>query len=246
MEARPDFTVVSVNNYAGGKLATEHLLQSGYRKIGHISGPLDWWEARQRKQAWQDTLGYAGIQVSDQHWSEGNWSSSSGEQAIERLFQQYPDVDGVFVANDQMAISVLQAACRRGIKVPEQLGVVGFDGIAESAYLWPPLTTVSQDQQLVGSLAVEEIINIVEANRRNKPLAPRKIVVEPELIVQNGEPNGPPFCMMLVLGSRMFLSHVKQALNSDEDQREHPYPNAGPPRTQGAIVLQYGDDRALD
>jgi LacI family transcriptional regulator len=184
MEARPDLTVVSVNNYAGGKLATEHLLQSGYRKIGHISGPLDWWEARQRKQAWQDTLGYAGIQVSDQHWSEGNWSSSSGEQAIERLFQQFPDVDGVFVANDQMAISVLQAACRRGIKVPEQLGVVGFDGIAESAYLWPPLTTVSQDQQLVGSLAVEEIINIVEANRRNKPLAPRKIVVEPELIVR--------------------------------------------------------------
>jgi LacI family transcriptional regulator len=184
MEARPDLTIVSINNYAGGKLATEHLLQTGCRKIGHISGPLDWWEARQRKQAWQDTLGYAGIQVSDQHWAEGNWSSSSGQQAIERLFQQYPDMDGIFVANDQMAIGVLQAASRRGIKVPEQLGVVGFDGIAESAYLWPPLTTVSQDQQLVGSLAVEEIINMVEANHRNKPLAPRKIVVEPELIVR--------------------------------------------------------------
>jgi LacI family transcriptional regulator len=196
MEARPDLTVVSVNNYAGGKLATGHLLQTGCRKIGHISGPLDWWEARQRKQAWQDTLVYAGIQVSDQHWTEGNWSSSSGEQAIEGLFRQYPDMDGVFVANDQMAISVLQAASRRGIKVPEQLGVVGFDGIAESAYLWPPLTTVNQDQQLVGSLAVEEIINIVEANRRNKPIAPRKIVVEPELIVREstvvnaGEPAG--------------------------------------------------------
>jgi LacI family transcriptional regulator len=184
METRPDLTVVSVNNYVGGKLATEHLLRTGCRKIGHISGPLDWWEARQRKQAWQDTLGYAGIQISDQHWTEGNWSSSSGEQAIERLFQQYPDMDGIFVANDQMAISVLQAASRRGIKVPKQLGVVGFDGIAESAYLWPPLTTVSQDQQLVGSLAVEEVINIVEANRRNKPLAPRKIVVEPELIIR--------------------------------------------------------------
>jgi LacI family transcriptional regulator len=184
MEARPDLTIVSVNNYGGGKLATEHLLQSGCRKIGHISGPLDWWEARQRKQAWQDMLGSAGIQISDSHWAEGNWSSSSAEQAIERLFQQYPDMDGIFVANDQMAISVLQAASRRGIKVPEQLGVVGFDGIAESPYLWPPLTTVSQDQQLVGSLAVEEVINLVEANLRNKPLAPRKIVVEPELIVR--------------------------------------------------------------
>jgi LacI family transcriptional regulator len=184
MEARPDLTIVSVNNYGGGKMATEHLLQTGCRKIGHISGPLDWWEARQRKQAWQDTLGSAGIQVSKRHWVEGNWSSSSGEQAIEHLFQQYPEMDGIFVANDQMAISVLLAASRRGIKVPEQLGVVGFDGIVESAYLWPPLTTVSQDQQLVGSLAVEEVINLVEANRRNKPLAPRKIVVEPELIVR--------------------------------------------------------------
>ncbi|MEJ2598751.1 MAG: LacI family DNA-binding transcriptional regulator [Anaerolineales bacterium] len=185
MEARPDLTIVSVNNYAGGKLATEHLLQSGCRNIGHISGPLDWWEARQRKQAWHDTLGSVGIQVSERHWTEGNWSSSSGEQAIERLFQQFPEMDGIFVANDQMAISVLQAACRQDIKVPEQLGVVGFDGIAESAYLWPPLTTVDQDQQLVGSLAVEEVINLVEANRRNKPLAPRRIVVEPELIVRD-------------------------------------------------------------
>ena len=184
MEARPDLTIVSVNNYAGGKMATEHLLQSGCRKIGHISGPLDWWEARQRKQAWQDTLGSAGIQASDRQWAEGNWSSASGAQAIERLFEQYPEMDGVFAANDQMAISVLQAASRRGIKVPEQLGVVGFDGIAESAYLWPPLTTVNQDNQMVGSLAVEEIINMVEANRRNKPLAPRQIVVEPELIIR--------------------------------------------------------------
>ena len=184
MEARPDLTIVSVNNYAGGKMATVHLLQSGCRNIGHISGPLDWWEARQRKQAWQDTLGSAGIQVSDNQWAEGNWSSSSGEQAVERLFQQYPEMDGIFVANDQMAISVLQAASRRGIKIPEQLSVVGFDGIAESAYLWPALTTVSQDQQLVGSLAVEEVINLVEANRRNQPLAPRKIVVEPELIIR--------------------------------------------------------------
>jgi LacI family transcriptional regulator len=184
MESRPDLTVVSVNNYAGGKMATEHLLQSGCRRIGHISGPLDWWEARQRKRAWQDTLVVAGIQVSDRHWVEGNWSSSSGEHAIERLFEQYPDMDGVFVANDQMAISVLQASCRRSIDVPKELGVVGFDGIVESAYLWPPLTTVYQDQQLVGSLAVEEVIHIVEANRRNKPITPRNIVVEPELIVR--------------------------------------------------------------
>jgi DNA-binding LacI/PurR family transcriptional regulator len=184
MEERPDLTIVSVDNYLGGKLATEHLLQVGCRKIGHIAGPLDWWEARERKQAWQDSLAEAGIQVCDQHWVEGNWSSSSGEQAIERLFQQYPEMDGVFAGNDQMALSVLQAAYRREVRVPEQLSVVGFDGITESAYFWPALTTVFQDQQQVGALAVEEIIDMIETNQRKKPIAPRKVVLEPELILR--------------------------------------------------------------
>ena len=61
MQPRPGVSTVSVDNYAGGVLATQHLLDQGYRQIGHISGPLDWWEARQRKQAWQDTLTKAGI-----------------------------------------------------------------------------------------------------------------------------------------------------------------------------------------
>ena len=116
MQARAGVSTVSVDNYAGGVLATQHLLEQGCRHIGHISGPLDWWEARQRKQAWQDTLQKAGIRTTDNQCAEGNWSSSSGETAFEQLLHSYPEMDAVFVGNDQMALSVLHIANRRGLQ----------------------------------------------------------------------------------------------------------------------------------
>ena len=85
MEPQEDISVVSVNNYLGGRMAMAHLLEQGYRHIGHISGPLDWWEARQRMAAWKDTLNEFGIDIRDEQCAEGNWSSASGAQAIEKL-----------------------------------------------------------------------------------------------------------------------------------------------------------------
>lgn len=185
MQTRPDLFIVSVDNYAGGRIATEHLLEQGYRHIGHISGPLDWWEARQRKAGWQDALTERGLPVADHHWESGNWSSASGERAIRKLLDGYPEMDAVFVANDQMALSVLQVACEKGLRVPQDLAVVGFDGIPEAAYYWPPLTTVYQDQQKLGGTAVRELVQIIEANQQDKAvIAPKTISLQPELIVR--------------------------------------------------------------
>jgi len=185
MQARPDVTIVAIDNYAGGHMATEHLLQQGYRHIGHISGPLDWWEARQRKAGWHDALLAAGIAPDELHSEEGDWSSASGEQAIGRLLARYPRMDAVFSANDQMALGVLQAACREGIRVPHDLAVVGFDGLPETAQYWPPLTTVYQDQPQVGRLAVQELVHAIEAARQGQPRPePRVISLRPELIVR--------------------------------------------------------------
>jgi LacI family transcriptional regulator len=185
MEARPGFPIVNYDNYMGGRLAVEHLLRQGYRRIGHISGPLDWWEARLRKAAWRDSLAAAGLMPAPEYSFEGNWSSSSGETAFLRLLEQYPDLDSVFVANDQMALSVLQIAARTGRQAPAQLGVVGFDGLAESAYYWPPLTTVAQDQYRLGCKAVEEIVSIIEAERDGIAIAPPGVhLIQPELIIR--------------------------------------------------------------
>ena len=170
MEPQQGIGVVSVDNFHGGKIATAHLLEQGYRHIGHISGPLDWWEARQRKAGWRAALEQAKIQVEERQWVEGNWSSSSGEQAIKKIFLQFPEMDAVFVANDQMALSVLQYACRNGIHIPNEMGVIGFDNIPESAFFWPPLSTIFQDQYKVGEVAVREIIGIIENDHDNEEL----------------------------------------------------------------------------
>jgi len=185
MENRPDLAIVSYDNYLGGKMATEHLLQQGYKRIGHISGPLDWWESRQRKAGWQAALAAAGIEPLETYCAEGNWSSASGETAFRQLLSQYPDLDAVFAGNDQMALSVVQISCRNGISIPSQLGVVGFDGLPEAAYFWPPLTTVVQDQYRLGCTVVEEIVQAIENTRRDEvPKKPRTIVFTPELVVR--------------------------------------------------------------
>jgi len=185
MEPRPGVSTVAVNNYDGGVLATQHLLDQGYRQIGHISGPLDWWEARQRKQAWQDTLKKAGIEVEDAHCVEGNWSSSSGEVAFEQLLLTYPKMDAVFVGNDQMALAVLQIVSRRGLHIPKNLAVVGFDNFAESAYFWPALTTINHNHHELGCRAVQELVSQIETGRRDEMIEPQNILLSCELIIRD-------------------------------------------------------------
>ena len=131
MEPRKNVSVVLINNYMGGCMAMSHLLDQGYRHIGHISGPLGWWEARQRMKAWKDTLKEAGIGFQENFWVEGNWSSASGVRAAEKLFEQYADMDSILVANDQMALGAMQVVHQKGLRIPQDIGIVGFDNIPE-------------------------------------------------------------------------------------------------------------------
>jgi LacI family transcriptional regulator len=185
MQSRPGIPIVSVDNRLGGRLATQHLLEQGREHIGHISGPLEWWEARQRKQGWQEALQAAGRKASEAHCAEGNWSAASGETAFEQLLQSYPEMDAVFIANDQMALAALQLANRRGVHIPQDLAVVGFDNIAEAAYFYPSLTTVNQNQHELGCQAVQELVYLIEAAYAgNQAVEPRSLLFTPELIVR--------------------------------------------------------------
>lgn len=191
MESKEKIHIVSINNYIGGRLAISHLIEQGYQHIGHVSGPLDWWEARERKAAWQDGLTEAGRDIEETQWIEANWSSRSCARVIGELFDDYPEMDSIFVANDQMALSVMQFACQQGLRIPEDLAVVGFDNIPESAYFWPPLTTIQQDQNKVGKLAVEEITKIIEAGWQGmEPVEPKSIMLTPKIVVRRSSVRG--------------------------------------------------------
>ena len=162
------------------------MLSLGRRKIGLISGPLEWLEARQRRQAWEDALADAGSPVSDRQWSSGNWSSASGEAALAELMRKYPEMDAVFASNDQMALGALHYANARGVRVPEDLAVAGFDDIAEAAYFSPALTTVRQPLRELGILAVRTLLAQIEGDAQ--PAPGNAIALPAELVVRESTP----------------------------------------------------------
>lgn len=184
MEPREGISSVATDNFQGAVMAVQHLLDCGRTKIGHISGPLTWWEADERKRGWRETLTKAGYEALDQHCKEGNWSSASGEQAFIQLLEAFPNLDAVFVANDQMALGVLREAHRKGIKIPEQLAVIGFDNLPESGYFYPSLTTISQDLQMLGEQSVQYIVEMIQARQGNQNVIARSRFIQPTLIVR--------------------------------------------------------------
>jgi len=185
MEEQKNVTVVTTDNFTGSKEAVNHLLKHGRRNIGHISGPLNWWEARERKRGWETALAEGGIEVTDRMWTQGNWSPKSGRSAFLELIEKFPEMDSIFVGNDQMALSVLQSSLKLGKRVPQDLSVIGFDGIADSEFYSPSLSTVSQNQDELGRIAVAELVSQIESELSdNKVVEPKYITIQPELIIR--------------------------------------------------------------
>ncbi|MFN8075198.1 MAG: substrate-binding domain-containing protein [Kineosporiaceae bacterium] len=157
----PALTTVGVDQAAGSRLATEHLIALGHRCIAHVAGPADWPEARAREQGWRHALGAAGLAVIEP-W-RGDWSPDSGYEAGRALAARH-DVSAAVVANDQMALGVLRALHEGGRRVPDDVSLVGFDDIPEAAYLLPPLTTVRQDFAAVGVRCMEALHALIEGD----------------------------------------------------------------------------------
>ena len=182
-EPSPDFSTISIDNYSGARQATAHLASLGRRRIGHIGGPVGWHEAKDRQAGWRDALRDAGLEPGPVR--AGNWSSASGAAVFEELLSLDPELDGVFAANDQMALGLLHVAHRRGIAVPGDIAVVGFDGLDEGAEFTPSLTTVSQPLRELGKLAVRELLVAVDETDR----APvRALTLAPDLVLRESAP----------------------------------------------------------
>jgi DNA-binding LacI/PurR family transcriptional regulator len=169
--------VVTVNQYAGAVSATRHLLDLGHETVWHIAGPTDWHESRQRLEGWRATLQAAGAETPTP--LIGDWSARAGFDLGRRLSRD-PAVTAIFVANDQMALGVLRAMHEAGRNIPREVSVVGFDDVPEAPYFTPPLTTVRQDFNEMGSRCVRLLLRTMETG---DPL-PSDSSVHPELIVR--------------------------------------------------------------
>jgi LacI family transcriptional regulator len=185
MGMRRGVPLVAVDNRAGAALAAAHLLKGNRRYIGMITGPLEWWEARERCAGFKEALDQAGTPLPDRLVAESDWTAAGGEEAMRRLLLQSPDIDAVFASNDQMALGALRVAGLLGRRVPADLAVVGFDNIPESASFCPPLTTVYQALVEAGRLAVRELHNIIEGRHDGKEWTePVARLLAPELNVR--------------------------------------------------------------
>ncbi len=184
MSGPSSLPLVGVDNRTIGVLATEHLLAGGVRHIGIITGPLGWWEAAERLRGWRETLEQHEQKVDEQLIVEGDWDAKSGEVGLHQLVRHCPDIDAIFVSNDQMALGVLHAAHRLGRRIPDELSIVGVDCIPESAHFWPPLTTVRQRLRDAGAQAVRQLDQMIQ-----DPLPPGQepevALLLPELIIRD-------------------------------------------------------------
>lgn len=154
-------SIIRSKNIEGAKLAVQHLLDTGCKKIAHIYGPQDLITAKERLIGYEET-------VKEFSWFSptlmvsGYFEIEGGRNAVEELLNRHPDIDGIFAGNDLMAIGAMKTLHRKGIRVPDQVAVCGFDGIALSEITEPELTTVAQPIYEMGALATDILIQKIE------------------------------------------------------------------------------------
>lgn len=153
------FGVIETDHSGGARLAVSHLLDLGHETVHHLAGPADSFAAAERERGWREALAAAGPPVPTV--VRGDWTSASGFAAASALLEG--GATAVFAANDQMALGLLRAFAEAGSAVPADVSVVGFDDVADAADYRPPLTTVRQDFDALGSRAVAALVEGIEA-----------------------------------------------------------------------------------
>ncbi|MFI5991660.1 LacI family DNA-binding transcriptional regulator [Streptomyces sp. NPDC051362] len=171
---------VHSDNAGGAAAAVEHLLGRGRRTIGTISGPLDMDVARSRLQGWRETLEKAGHKVPEGLVASSDFTEEGGGAAMRSLLEQVPALDAVFVASDVMAAGALAELRRQGRRVPDDVAVVGFDDSIIARHTHPPLTSVRQPVEEIGSTIARILLAEID-----DPEEPRRHIVLPtELVVR--------------------------------------------------------------
>ena len=156
---------VSAAHSAGADIAVKHLLSLGHRRIACITGPRGWIATEERLRGYQAALAAAGILPEPELVVDSDFEIAQGHRAARRLLDLHEPPTAVFAFNDNIAIGVLQAARERGIRVPDELSVIGFDDVEAAEIVTPQLTTIRQPLEELGRMAVSLLERLLEGQR---------------------------------------------------------------------------------
>ncbi|HHY09577.1 MAG TPA: LacI family transcriptional regulator [Firmicutes bacterium] len=174
----PRATYVSVDNVAGSIQAVNHLVGLGHQTIGFINGHSEAWVSRQRLLGYQKGLLRHGLEYNPAYVYEGDFSKESGRCGAKILLERYPEITAFFTASDLMAAGVLEELQALGVKIPEQISVVGFDDQDLCIHVSPNLTTIRQDMYKFGRLAAKELITMI----KDETYSPKHIDLQATLV----------------------------------------------------------------
>ena len=181
---RDDGHALSVDQIAGARLATRHLIELGHRNIYHLAGPQDWIEAEARMRGFLDEMSAQDVPTTAPIL--GDWTADFGYYAGRELLT-VRDFTAIFASNDQMALGLMHAVRDAGLEIPRDVSIIGFDDIPEAAHFWPPLTTVRQDFAELGRRCVALLLGDIE-----ETAAEQAGTIVPELLVR-GTTGAPAF-----------------------------------------------------
>lgn len=178
--------MVSIDNLSAAFTAVNHLLQLGHKRIAMINGPGNVILCRERLTGYRLALQQAGISFDPALVRNGTFHHDSGVEAMKSLLEEAGPLTAVFCANDEMAIGAINCAKSRGLRVPEDLAVVGFDDIDFASMYDPPVTTVAQPMYQIGETAMRLLLSKV----RGEPVAEEQVVLPYRLVVRRSSVTG--------------------------------------------------------
>lgn len=184
MVEKPDqfedqISYVTIDNIAASREVVQHLFDTGRRRIGIITGSLDNMDGRERLIGFREGLEQVGLQFDERLVVEGDFSRKTAYALAERLIIQ--NVDAIYACNDIMAQGAYEAIYERGLRIPEDIAVVGFDNLATATEIKPGLTTVHQPIEQKGEVATELLLDLIEAETAQ----PKEVVLPTQLIIRN-------------------------------------------------------------
>lgn len=175
----PNLNFVDVDNQRAAQVAVSHLIRLGWKRIGTITGPQKMGAGQARLDGYRRAFERANLPVDEALIVQGNFDEMSGYLGMRTLLSR--SVDAVFAASDMMALGALRAIRERGLRVPEDIGIVGFDDMPVAAATTPPLTTVRQPIRELGALAAQMLIGLLDQPASR----PNQIILQAQLIVRD-------------------------------------------------------------